>query len=95
MGCAARWSSVWAGSESLFVVSPSVVVVSCVEGVEVALDCFPVSGGVVGVMSGEPVTPDFGLSVEVLNHLGHGSADGGGELRKAGPAYGRWVESPL
>ena len=71
------------------------VVISGVEGGEVAVDCFPVSGGLVGVVSGELVTSDFGLSVEGLKNLGHGSADGGGELRKAGPAYGRWVGSPL
>lgn len=58
-----------------------------------ALDCLPVSAGLVGVACGEPVVRDFDLSVEDLMNLGHGSADGGGDLRKAeaGPAYGRGV----
>ena len=82
--------------ECLFGVSPSGVVVSGVEGGEVALDCFSISGVLGwGVVFGESVTSDLGLSVEGLNNLGHGSADGGGELRKAGPAYGWWVGRSL
>ena len=94
-GCAAGWSPVWAGLESLFGVSLSGVVVSGVEGGEVALDGFSVSGELGGVVCGESVIPDFASSLEDLKNLGIGSADAGGELRKAGPAYGRWVGSPL
>ena len=93
--CAGCWSLVWAWLECLFGVSPSGVLVSGVDGGEVAFDCFAVSGALVGVLSGELVTSDFRSSLEGLKNLGHGSADGGGELKKAGPAYGRWVGSPL
>ncbi len=71
------------------------VVISCAERKEIESDCFPMSGGLVGVVCGESVIWDFGLSVEDLKNLGHGSADGGGDLRKAGPAYGRWLGSSL
>ena len=66
-----------------------------VEGEEIAFDCFSVSGELVGVVYGELVTSDLGLSVEGLKNLGNGSADGGGELRKAGPAYGWWLGRSL
>lgn len=93
----AGWSSVWAWLKYLFDVSLPVVGILCAEWGEIALDCFPVSSGLVGVMCGEPAIRDFDSSVEGLMNLGHGSADGGGDLRKAeaGPAYGRWVGCSL
>ena len=88
---------VWVGLKYLLVVSPSVVVISCAEWGEMGSDCLPTSSGLAGVVYGESMIGDFNSGVEDLMNLGHGSADAGGDLRKAeaGPAYGRWVGCAL
>lgn len=72
-------------------------VISCAEWVEIVAECFLISDGLAGVVYGECMVGDFELGVEDLMNLGHGSADAGGDLRKAeaGPAYGRWVGCAL
>lgn len=67
-------------------------VISCAE-----LGCFAISGELAAVVYGESMVRDSDLGVEDLKNLGHGSADAGGDLRKAeaGPAYGRSVGCAL
>ena len=73
------------------VVLPLVVVISCAEWGEIPAVSLPILSGLAGMVYGESsMVCDFDLGVEHLKDLGHGSADAGGELRKAeaGPAYG-------